>query len=175
MRPGIVRFVRRKKTQSEQKNTEKKDREKGACGTDGYRGMAVEYFSPAGSDFCQRNRGVQWHGGTIFERKEPEPACGGANLFYLVENKDADFPFAFLATYATCGEEGNIRHVPLQYALTEYKGEREKTARAAVLSQSSRGGFRFNQGVCGKGRTVSSVAPDGQGSVCLFKAGGTRR
>lgn len=47
-------------------------------------------------------------------------------FFHLVENKDADFPFAFLATYATKGEGGKVRHVPLKYALTEYQNEREK-------------------------------------------------
>ena len=47
-------------------------------------------------------------------------------FFHLVENKDDDFPFAFLATYATRGEDGKVRHVPLKYALTEYKNEREK-------------------------------------------------
>lgn len=47
-------------------------------------------------------------------------------FFHLVENKEDDFPFAFLATYATRGEDGKVRHVPLKYALTEYKNEREK-------------------------------------------------
>lgn len=43
-------------------------------------------------------------------------------FFHLVENRDdAEFPFAFLATYATTGENGRVRHVPLQYALTEYR------------------------------------------------------
>ena len=47
-------------------------------------------------------------------------------FFHLVENKDEKFPFAFLATYATTDADGKVRHVPLQYALTEYKNEREK-------------------------------------------------
>jgi len=47
-------------------------------------------------------------------------------FFHLVESKDADFPFAFLATYATRGENGQVTHVPLQYALTEYGGSRDK-------------------------------------------------
>lgn len=47
-------------------------------------------------------------------------------FFHLVENKDEQFPFAFLATYATRGENGKIRHLPLQYALTEYKNDRGK-------------------------------------------------
>lgn len=47
-------------------------------------------------------------------------------FFHLVENKEEDFPFAFLATYATKEENGKVKHVPLKYALTEYKNEREK-------------------------------------------------
>lgn len=48
-------------------------------------------------------------------------------FFHLVENKnDNDYPFAFLATYATTAENGSVRHVPLQYALTEYRAQREK-------------------------------------------------
>lgn len=47
-------------------------------------------------------------------------------FFHLVENKEDEFPFAFLATYATRGTDGKVRHVPLKYALTEYKNEREK-------------------------------------------------
>lgn len=47
-------------------------------------------------------------------------------FFHLVESKREDYPFAFLATYATKDENGRVRHVPLQYALTEYKKDRNK-------------------------------------------------
>lgn len=47
-------------------------------------------------------------------------------FFHLVENDGDGFPFAFLATYATKGEDGKVRHVPLKYALTEYGQERDK-------------------------------------------------
>lgn len=47
-------------------------------------------------------------------------------FFHLVENRKDELPFAFLATYATKDEDGKIRHMPLSYALTEYKNEREK-------------------------------------------------
>ncbi|MDE6906490.1 MAG: DEAD/DEAH box helicase [Lachnospiraceae bacterium] len=47
-------------------------------------------------------------------------------FFHLVENKDSEYPFAFLATYATKGEDDSICHMPLSYALTEYKADREK-------------------------------------------------
>lgn len=47
-------------------------------------------------------------------------------FFHLVENRNGELPFAFLATYATKEENGRVRHVPLRYALTEYKNERDK-------------------------------------------------
>lgn len=47
-------------------------------------------------------------------------------FFHLVENKDDDYPFAFMATYATKKGDGNVQHVPLEYALSEYKDDRQK-------------------------------------------------
>lgn len=47
-------------------------------------------------------------------------------FFHLIENKEDEYPFAFLATYATKDEEGRVRHMPLKYALTEYKEQRDK-------------------------------------------------
>lgn len=47
-------------------------------------------------------------------------------FFHLVENKDDDYPFAFMATYATKKSDGSVQHVPLEYALSEYKDDRQK-------------------------------------------------
>lgn len=48
-------------------------------------------------------------------------------FFHLVENNGEDgYPFAFLATYATKNVDGKINHMPLQYAMVEYKADREK-------------------------------------------------
>ncbi|MDO4554695.1 MAG: DEAD/DEAH box helicase [Lachnospiraceae bacterium] len=62
-------------------------------------------------------------------------------FFHLVENgKESDYPFAFLATYATKDEHGNVRHMPLQYALTEYKNQREKLLELlSCLNQAAEG------------------------------------
>ena len=47
--------------------------------------------------------------------------------FHLVENEeDPDFPFAFLATYATKDIENRIVHMPLKHALVEYKNDQEQ-------------------------------------------------
>lgn len=47
-------------------------------------------------------------------------------FLHLVENKDEEFPFAFMATYASQTTDESVQHMPLQYALTEYKNDREK-------------------------------------------------
>lgn len=47
--------------------------------------------------------------------------------FHLVENKRSEtYPFAFLATYATFDANGEARHMPLSYALQEYRDDRDK-------------------------------------------------
>ena len=47
-------------------------------------------------------------------------------FFHLVESRDEEFPFAFMATYATTDDSGQVRHLPLSYALTEFKSDRER-------------------------------------------------
>lgn len=48
-------------------------------------------------------------------------------FFHLVENtKDEYAPFAFMATYSTHADDGGVRHMPLSYALEEYKADRGK-------------------------------------------------
>ena len=57
----------------------------------------------------------------------PNAHLVGRIFFHLVENKDAELPFAFLATYSTrLNREGQSRHVPLKFALQEFAGDREK-------------------------------------------------
>ena len=51
----------------------------------------------------------------------------GRIYFHLVENKDDDAPFAFLATYSTrMGSQGQSKHLPLKYALQEYQDDNKK-------------------------------------------------
>ncbi|MBE6984541.1 MAG: DEAD/DEAH box helicase [Ruminococcaceae bacterium] len=72
-------------------------------------------------------RQISTYSGTVslyFAEKSQKLRVPERIFFHLVENKDADYPFAFLATYATGSENGRIKHVPLQYALTEYRERR---------------------------------------------------
>lgn len=53
----------------------------------------------------------------------------GRVFFHLVENKEEDYPFAFLATYSTENKTAGLhkaKHMPLKNALLEYKEDEEK-------------------------------------------------
>lgn len=54
----------------------------------------------------------------------PDAHLLGRIYFHLVENKKGPEPFAFLATYSTVlNAQGESKHLPLKYALEEYKDE----------------------------------------------------
>ncbi|HFQ81530.1 MAG TPA: DEAD/DEAH box helicase, partial [Desulfobacterales bacterium] len=57
----------------------------------------------------------------------PTVHLAGRIYFHLVENKGHEEPFAFLATYSTrLNNEGESRHLPLKYALEEYRDDNKK-------------------------------------------------
>lgn len=59
-----------------------------------------------------------------FSQKNSKLNTPGRIFFHLVENRHSDeLPFAFMATY-TDGTTG--KHLPLRYALQEYKGDQQK-------------------------------------------------
>lgn len=69
-------------------------------------------------------------------RKNPDWQLVGRITFRLAENKrDEDYPFAFLATYASgISERGESRHVPLAAALQEYAGAANRKRLVALLT-----------------------------------------
>ncbi|TKB27002.1 DEAD/DEAH box helicase [Desulfopila sp. IMCC35006] len=83
--------------------------------------------------FCRK---MDAYAGTVadFLREySPDVHLAGRIYFHLVENKDHESPFAFLATYSTrLNEAGESRHLPLKYALEEYKDDNEKLLRLLV-------------------------------------------
>lgn len=60
----------------------------------------------------------------------------GRVTFHLAENKrNAECPFAFLATYThAVSEKGSARHLPLGRALQEYAGTQNRAALASLLA-----------------------------------------
>jgi non-specific serine/threonine protein kinase len=60
----------------------------------------------------------------------------GRVCFHLAENKrDPDYPFAFIATYAhKVSKQAKLQHLPLNRALQEYAGAKNKKQLLALLS-----------------------------------------
>jgi non-specific serine/threonine protein kinase len=69
-------------------------------------------------------------------KKAPQWHQVGRVCFHLAENKnDPDYPFAFMATYAPeLSEQGRVRYQPLNRALQEYAGAKNKQALIRLLS-----------------------------------------
>jgi non-specific serine/threonine protein kinase len=110
----------------------------------------AEYLSPQGLNdiwfwlddwVCTR---IRQHGslGAFLEKNAPRWHQVGRVCFHLAENKlDPDYPFAFMATYASelsSQSQGKIRHQPLGRALQEYAGARNKQSLIRLLSPVQR-------------------------------------
>ncbi len=72
----------------------------------------------------------------LLSQKAPHWHQLGRVCFHLAENKaDPDYPFAFMATYAPeLSTQGRARHLPLNHALQEYAGSKNKAALIKLLS-----------------------------------------
>ncbi|NTU41873.1 MAG: DEAD/DEAH box helicase [Nitrospirales bacterium] len=74
--------------------------------------------------------GIKHYTGTVEEyikSYSPNLHLLGRVYFHLVENKNDDSPFAFLATYSTeLDSQGQSRHLPLKYALEEFGKDNAK-------------------------------------------------
>ena len=80
----------------------------------------------------------------------------GRVTFHLAENKhDPEYPFAFLATYATrLSAQGRAQHLPLGRALEEYAGTKNRSALLALLQPIQR--------ACESSAWVKELADSGQ-------------
>ena len=68
----------------------------------------------------------------------------GRVCFHLAENKrDPDYPFAFIATYAhKLSKQAKLKHLPLNHALQEYAGAKNRKKLLALLSPLARAAER---------------------------------
>ena len=67
---------------------------------------------------------IQGYDGSVeafFHTQNPKVHLLGRVFFHLVENKNSDLPFAFMATYSGgMGDNGKARHLPMKHAIEEY-------------------------------------------------------
>lgn len=76
------------------------------------------------------SRAIKAYEGTVEEfikTYSPNVHLVGRVYFHLVENKNENYPFAFMATYSTrLNRQGKSKHLPLKHALQEYKNDNER-------------------------------------------------
>jgi len=77
--------------------------------------------------FCKM---IKEYSGTVeefFNSYNSNVHLAGRIFFHLVESKNEEFPFAFLATYtAYISTDGIEKHLPLKNALIEYEGDSQR-------------------------------------------------
>lgn len=73
---------------------------------------------------------IQTYKGSVnqfFAAMNPNIHLVGRVFFHLVESKDEEYPFSFLATYSSdVSMDGKSRHLPLKHALVEYGDNNRK-------------------------------------------------
>ncbi|MFH1488714.1 MAG: DEAD/DEAH box helicase [Pseudomonadota bacterium] len=73
---------------------------------------------------------IQSHEGPVedfIKAYSPNVHLVGRVFFHLVENRNDEYPFAFMATYTTgLNRQGKSKHLPLKHALQEYGNDDEK-------------------------------------------------
>ena len=68
-----------------------------------------------------------------FREKNPDLHPAGRVFFHLVENKNSDLPFAFMATYsAGMGANGKPKHLPLKHAIETHDDDELLTLLSTV-------------------------------------------
>jgi hypothetical protein len=76
------------------------------------------------------SRAIKSYKGSVesfIQTYSPDVHLVGRVFFHLVEQKNSDTPFAFLATYSTrLNQQGQSKHLPLKYALKEYGNNSDK-------------------------------------------------
>lgn len=85
------------------------------------------WWSKLNAAFSREIKSYKGTAAEFIRTYSPEVHLVGRVFFHLVENKDANHPFAFLATYSTrLNQQGQSKHLPLKYALKEYESDRDK-------------------------------------------------
>lgn len=77
--------------------------------------------------FAEEMKGYQGTVSEFFVSHNPNLRVVGRIFFHLVENRQGEFPFGFLATYASgTTDQGKSKHQPLKNAWMEYENNNSK-------------------------------------------------
>ncbi len=89
--------------------------------------LLLRLWKDLNNAFCSSIKDFEGSVADFFQSLSPHVHPVGRVFFHLVENKGADYPFAFLATYSSrLGRRGETKHLPLKQALTEFADDSPK-------------------------------------------------
>lgn len=108
------------------------------------------------------SRQISTFAGTVEEflrGYSPDIHVAGRIYFHLVENRQGSSPFAFLATYSTVlNTAGESKHLPLKYALEEYRNETGKLLELLVNVSEAAGKSRLINDLLESGELFSPLS-----------------
>lgn len=108
------------------------------------------------------SRSIKTYKGTVEEYIQsysPDVNVAGRVYFHLVENKDSEYPFAFVSTYtARLDQNGNVKHIPLRKALMEYGKDSEKLLELLVPVHRAAGRSSFISEILENGELFHTLA-----------------
>lgn len=85
------------------------------------RELLATIWSHLNQSFSQSIKSFKGTVAEFIHSYSPDVHLVGRVFFHLVENRNADSPFAFLATYSgELGQKGKTKHLPLKMALQQY-------------------------------------------------------
>ncbi|HKL82170.1 MAG TPA: SNF2 helicase-associated domain-containing protein, partial [Desulfobacter sp.] len=103
-----------------------------------------------------------------FREKNPDLHPAGRVFFHLVENKNSDLPFAFMATYsAGMGANGKPKHLPLKHAIETHDDDELLTLLSTVYKAAEKS--RIVADLIESGELFHPLAWDGDEAFCFLK------
>ncbi len=103
-----------------------------------------------------------------FREKNPDLHPAGRVFFHLVENKNSEVPFAFMATYsADMGANGKPKHLPLKHAIETHGDEQLLTLLSTVYKAAEQS--RIVADLIESGELFHPLALDGDDAFSFLK------
>jgi len=119
------------------------------------------------------SRSIERYPGTVEEyirAYSPDVHLVGRVFFHLVENKESEVPFAFLATYSTRLDlHGKSRHLPLRHALQEYGKDSQRLLDLLVTVHRAAGQSPFVAEILESGELFHPLALTAKEAFAFLK------
>ncbi len=131
-------------------------------------GMLEELWHGFNGTFSRDIKNFKGRVSDYFREKNPDLHPAGRVFFHLVENKNSDLPFAFMATYsAGMGANGKPKHLPLKHAIETHDDDALLTLLSTVYKAAEQS--RIVADLIESGELFHPLAWDGDEAFAFLK------